>query len=185
MKPGATLTAEEALTWARGGEMICSCGRALLPIYDDDGNRLGVTHTPEDEDHHLGLWSGLFVDLVEQAPPLGSDGLIAAIVEVAPTLGGDGRDVTLELIEELVEAGAPSYAAKLDRLARARLQKAAEASIKAMYKRYEETRSFLALPRMAETIPEARRCYRMGWWYDLQLFPRSLVVSDPEGFDCD
>ena len=46
------------------------------------------------------------------------------------------------------------------------------------------SRSFLALPRMAETIPEARRCYRMGWWYDLQLFPRSLVVSDPEGFDC-
>ncbi|WP_312698188.1 hypothetical protein [Sphingobacterium mizutaii] len=38
--------------------MTCSCGRMLIPIYDKNGKRIGVTHeTIEDEDYHLNFWT--------------------------------------------------------------------------------------------------------------------------------
>lgn len=35
---------------------VCGCGKSLYPVYSD-GKIIGVTHTPEDEDHHLSFWS--------------------------------------------------------------------------------------------------------------------------------
>lgn len=39
------------------GAVICSCGRPLIPCFNKDGKRIGVTHTSEDEDWHLEFWS--------------------------------------------------------------------------------------------------------------------------------
>jgi len=37
--------------------VMCSCGRELIPCFNVDGKRIGVTHTPEDEDWHFDFWS--------------------------------------------------------------------------------------------------------------------------------
>lgn len=34
---------------------MCGCGRVLYKVMKD-GKQIGVTHTPEDEDHHLEFW---------------------------------------------------------------------------------------------------------------------------------
>jgi len=39
------------------GAVMCSCGQPLIPCFDKDGKRIGVTHTTEDEDIHLEYWS--------------------------------------------------------------------------------------------------------------------------------
>lgn len=36
---------------------MCSCGRPLIPCFNKDGKRIGVTHTAEDGEWHLGFWS--------------------------------------------------------------------------------------------------------------------------------
>lgn len=36
---------------------ICGCGRPLLVVRNAEGKRIGVTHTLEDENHHLAFWS--------------------------------------------------------------------------------------------------------------------------------
>ena len=42
----------------RGKELDkCSCGRVLYECLTDEGARIGVTHTPEDEDYHMQFWS--------------------------------------------------------------------------------------------------------------------------------
>lgn len=41
---------------------MCSCGRVLLEVLRD-GKRVGVTHSPEDEEHHLRYWSRPVEDL--------------------------------------------------------------------------------------------------------------------------
>lgn len=47
----------------------CGCGRQLLVFRDGDGKRIGVTHTQEDENHHLAFWSprGLTEEQVKAA----------------------------------------------------------------------------------------------------------------------
>lgn len=39
--------------------LICGCGRPLEPCFNSNGEKIGVTHTAEDEDHHLEYFSGL------------------------------------------------------------------------------------------------------------------------------
>jgi len=39
------------------GAVMCSCGQPLIPCFNKDGKRIGVTHTTEDEDIHLEYWS--------------------------------------------------------------------------------------------------------------------------------
>jgi hypothetical protein len=36
---------------------VCSCGRPLLAIRDDSGKQISVTHTLEDDEHHMEYWS--------------------------------------------------------------------------------------------------------------------------------
>ncbi len=36
---------------------VCSCGRVLYPCFDENKKRIGVTHTIEDDDHHMEYWS--------------------------------------------------------------------------------------------------------------------------------
>ena len=37
--------------------ILCSCGKYLIPCINKDGKRIGVTHTIEDEEWHLDFWS--------------------------------------------------------------------------------------------------------------------------------
>jgi len=37
---------------------VCSCGRLLYPCFDEKGKRIGVTHTPEDDEFHCEYWAG-------------------------------------------------------------------------------------------------------------------------------
>ena len=63
----AEVDAQELLTVARGGSMVCGCGRALQPVIED-GRQVGLTHTAaEDDDHHMAFWGGLTVELPEAA----------------------------------------------------------------------------------------------------------------------
>lgn len=43
----------------------CGCGRPLYPALNEQGERIGVTHTPEDEDWHLEYFCSLRVELPE------------------------------------------------------------------------------------------------------------------------
>jgi len=36
--------------------MMCSCGRPLMPCYDINGKRIGVTHTSDDDIWHVEYW---------------------------------------------------------------------------------------------------------------------------------
>jgi len=81
------LSPKDALLWARGGSLICGCGRPLVPCFHDDGTRAGVTHaTTEDEDHHLGFWSGIRIEIVENFRDSGNkpEWMILDVIPVIP-----------------------------------------------------------------------------------------------------
>ena len=62
--------AEVVLKLARGTVGMCGCGRPLIPSYDENGKRLGVTHeSSEDEDWHMGFWGGFRADISEGDSP--------------------------------------------------------------------------------------------------------------------
>lgn len=35
---------------------VCGCGKVLFVQHDVAGKRIGVTHTPEDDDYHMDYW---------------------------------------------------------------------------------------------------------------------------------
>lgn len=57
------------------GELVgvCSCGRQLYACLNEHGKRIGVTHTPEDEDWHLEYWGGMRVDFSASKPKMKCD----------------------------------------------------------------------------------------------------------------
>jgi len=63
--------AKNVLESLRGGEWLCGCGRKLYPVYDQDGKKVGVTHTPEDEDWHLEYFAGIHVERISDVVSLG------------------------------------------------------------------------------------------------------------------
>jgi hypothetical protein len=42
---------------------VCGCGKDLYPFLDAAGDRIGVTHTLEDEEHHSAYFAGIDVQL--------------------------------------------------------------------------------------------------------------------------
>ncbi len=46
----------------RGCDKICGCGKELIPVMKD-GKRIGVTHSMEDDEHHMNFWAGLRVEI--------------------------------------------------------------------------------------------------------------------------
>jgi hypothetical protein len=39
----------------------CGCGKPLYPVLNENGERIGVTHTGEDEDYHFEYFSSIRV----------------------------------------------------------------------------------------------------------------------------
>ena len=49
-----------------GTDRMCACGNPLIPTFDSEGKRSGVTHeTDKQEEHHYAFWSGLKVEIVK------------------------------------------------------------------------------------------------------------------------
>lgn len=44
---------------------LCGCGKPLIPVLHE-GRRIGVTHTSEDDDHHLAYFAELSVSTDSQ-----------------------------------------------------------------------------------------------------------------------
>ena len=62
---------QKLLDALRGDGKTCYCGRPLLPVFDKLGKRIGVTHTPEDEDYCFGLLTELRVEIPDDRQPAG------------------------------------------------------------------------------------------------------------------
>ena len=57
--------AEEEPQWPDDTVGICACGLPLTPVFDENGKRIGVTHTYGPPGHHEEFFSGMRVELPE------------------------------------------------------------------------------------------------------------------------